>query len=118
MADLVRNAQAIHNAALAAVAGEWVRYTDGENSVRVQMVRGKSEFDESYGSDNQVTTLKTVDWLITPGKLGLEPRIGATITPEIGDGTFEVIPGDDGHPFSWGDGRGTRYRLHTLRRAA
>ncbi len=118
--DIIRNAHRIHQQTLNRVAGEWVTYTDGEVVIRVQAVRGQSEPNEIASDGEYRISGRTIDWLILATDLHdagvqIEPRPGATITPESSEGVYELTNGPSGECFAWSDARQVRLRIHTDR---
>lgn len=121
MVDRLANAQKILQRSLERVAGEWVTYRHGELTARLRMVRGQSNFTSQTSDGESIIDTRSIDWLINPENLvttaglKIEPRAGATITPDKGDGVFDLTDANGGRAWSWSDGRGSRIRIHTHR---
>jgi len=119
--DSLRRAQTVHTRSLARVAGEWVRYEYRSVSIRLRMVRGQSQFEGRAGENDYSIETRSIDWLVETALFvdatgaAIEPEKGGTITPEAGDGVFEVVPLANGMGWSPADGRGVRIRIHTQR---
>lgn len=121
MSDRLAAAQRIHQRALERVAGEWVVYRHGALTARLKMVRGQSQFTSQTSDGETIIDTRSIDWLIDPERLitdagsKIDPSAGATITPDKGDGVFELTNENNGRAWSWSDGRGSRIRIHTQR---
>lgn len=100
------------------IAGEWVTYADGEIEIRVKAVRGQSEPAEIAGEGDFEISGRAIDWLILAADMtnsgsSIEPRPGATITPDSAEAVYEVNHGPSGECFQWSDARRIRMRIHT-----
>ena len=116
--DILRRSQLVHQRVLNQVAGEWVTYRDGDAEVRVKATRAKHiPRDSELEGDYRIESVSD-DWLILAAELSYEgspltPRPSATITPETGEGVWEVVSGPEDRCFEWSDVRRVRLRIHT-----
>jgi hypothetical protein len=118
--DVLRNAQRIHNKLLKRIAkAEWVLYEGAGITVRVEAIRGQTQPASISGAGSLQVGKQFVDWLIVTDEFVTDagnrvtPIEGATITPESGDGVFEVVTGPSGQCYKPADGRKMRIRIHT-----
>ena len=120
MADIVRRSHEIQNRLLKRVAGaEWVLYEGGGITARVQMIRGQTRPSKLISDGELHVGRRYSDWLIATDEFVTEagepitPMAGATITPESGEGVYELVDGPNGRPFDYSDSRQVRLRIHT-----
>lgn len=116
-----RNAERIHHKTLERLRGERVTYRDDDVVIeRLLAVRGGSSTTPTSGDGGFFVDADEDDWLIlaerlvVDGKL-IEPRVGATITPESAEAVFEVNNGSGGKCFAWSSANRVRLRVHTDR---
>ncbi len=88
-------------------------------SIRVKAVRAQTQPGQIVGA-GEIQIGKTLsDWLIVADEFydgdgaPVLPQIGATITPESGDGVYELVEGPSGKCYTPSDGREVRFRVHT-----
>lgn len=85
----------------------------------MQAVRGQTQPSQIDGSGSVSVGKRYVDWLIvteefvTSAGVPITPIEGARITPENGDGVYEIVTGPSGQCFKHSDGREMRLRIHT-----
>ena len=120
MSDAATRAHTIHQKSLERLHGEWVVYADGQLSIRVRAVRAASDSANASGEGENIIHARELDWLIRSSLLvhegkQIEPRPGATITPEQSEAVYEVNNGPSGECFRWSDTRQVRLRIHTDR---
>jgi len=118
--DIIRRAHEIQNRLLKRVAGhEWVLYRGGGITARVKMIRGQTRPAKLISDGELHVGRRYTDWLIatdefiTEAGAAILPMVGATITPESGEGLYEVVDGPSGRPFDYSDSRQVRIRIHT-----
>tara|TARA_A100001391_G_scaffold176616_3_gene139966 strand:- start:36 stop:416 length:381 start_codon:yes stop_codon:yes gene_type:complete len=118
MTDHLARAHRIQMLTLDRVQGEWVEYSDGDVLLRIRAVRAGADRRNASGDGDYVIHANDMDWLILAERLQIdgvqiEPRPGATITPEKSEGVYEVTNGASGNCFEWSDTRQVRLRIHT-----
>lgn len=108
----------LHQRALQRVAGELVTYTDAGITWTGVMTPGQSTFGDATGDGEVHTDVKTADWLVdresfvTDSGDPIEPKVGGRIENAEGI-VFELVPAEGNKPYTWGDSRHVRYRIHT-----
>lgn len=115
-------AERIHHKTLERLRGEFVTYRDEDTVIeRVKAVRGGSAATPTSGEGGFYVDADEDDWLILAERLvdadgaPIEPRPGATITPESAEAVFEVTNGAGGKCFTWSTANRVRMRIHTDR---
>lgn len=118
--DILKRSHRIQAKLLQRIAGgQWVRYEGFGVSVRVLAVVAQTSPTQIGGGGEVTVGKKWVDWLVVKDEFVTDdgqpivPAEGARITPESGEGVYEVVAGPSGMCFTDSDGREVRLRIHT-----